>query len=133
MNRLSYFRSLEADQARGDSREGIDYVYQPGGCEFVLDTGIPGVEKIRGSEASGLAGVRIRMQRTASCKIFCMFAVTRPVEGPLFPSSRKWFGDSLVFPTALFGDLHGADPVHQGRRGARQQVRGGAFRILIWG
>jgi hypothetical protein len=98
MNPLAFFRSLEADQARGDRSEGIDYVYQPADCDLVFDTGIPGSEKIRVSAASGLAGVRIRMQRTSSCNIFCMFAVTNPMEGPLFPKSHQWFGDSfLVF------------------------------------
>jgi hypothetical protein len=99
MNPLAYFRSLEADQARGDPHEGIDYIYQPGDCEFVLETGIPGFEKIRGSAASGLASVQIRMQRTSSCNIFCMFAVTKPVEGPVFPKSDYWFGDSFLIFT----------------------------------
>ena len=38
------------------------------------------------------------MQRTSFCYIFCLFAVTKRVQGPLFPKSHEWFGDSfLVF------------------------------------
>jgi hypothetical protein len=99
MNSLAFFKSLEADQTRRDRREGIDYIYQPGDCEFVLDPGIPGFEKIRASAASGLAGVQIRMQRTSSCNIFCLFAVTKPIEGSLFPKSHPWFGDSFLIFT----------------------------------
>ena len=100
LNPLAFFRSLEADQARGDRTEGIDYIYQPDDCELVFDTGIPGSEKIRVSAASGLAGrVQIRMQRTSSCNIFCMFAVTKPMEGPLFPKYHQWFGDSFLIFT----------------------------------
>jgi len=99
MNSLAFFETLEADRARGDRREGVDYIYQPSDCKIMFDPGIPGFEKIRGSAASGLAGVQIRTQRTRSCNVFCMFAVTKPVEGPLFPKSNQWFGDSFVIFT----------------------------------
>ena len=127
MNSLAFFNSLEADQARGDRREGTDYAYQPGDCEFVLDPGIPGSEKIRVSEASGLAGVRIWTQRTSSCNIFCMFAVTNPIEGSLFPKSHPWFefGDSfLIFTqTQEFLSRVEAAAKHQGLKGECRLVQ----------
>jgi hypothetical protein len=99
MNSLAHFQSLEADQARGDRREGIDYMYQAAECEFVLDPGIPGSDKIRVSATSGLAGVRVRLQRTSACNIFCMLAITKPIEGPVFPKCHTWPGDSFVLFT----------------------------------
>ena len=125
MNTLAFFTSLEADQARGDSREGIDYIYQAGDCELVLDHGIPGLERIRCTAASGLAGVHIRKQRTSSCNIFCMFAVNKPIEGSLFPKSRQWFGDSFVIitDTQEFLSRVVAAAKHQGLQGKCQPVR----------
>jgi hypothetical protein len=125
MNSLAFFKSLEADQTRRDRREGIDYIYQPGDCEFVLDPGIPGFEKIRASAASGLAGVQIRTRRTSSCNIFCMFAVTKPIEGSLFPKSHPWFGDSfLIFTqTQEFLSRVEAAANHQGLKGECRLVQ----------
>src|ERR1019366_10574353 len=75
--------------------DALPIFYERGVCEFVLDPGIPGFEKVRGSAASGLAGVQIR----SSCNILRMFAVTKPIEGSLFPKSHPWFGDSFLIFT----------------------------------
>jgi hypothetical protein len=100
MNSLAFFRALEADPARGDPYEGTDNIIQP--CdigEFVIDPHIPTLEKFSVS-ASDLAGpVRIAKNRTSSCNIFCMFAIKRPIVGPIFPRTYRWFGDSFVLFT----------------------------------
>lgn len=100
MNSLAFFTSLEADPARGDPYEGTDSIIQP--CdigEFIIDPQIPTFEKIR-VVPSDLAGpVRIALQRTSSCNVFCLFAVNKPIEGSIFPKSYQWFGDSFVLFT----------------------------------
>jgi hypothetical protein len=100
MNSLVFFTSLEADSAQGDPYEGTDSIIQP--ChigEFIIDPRIPGLDKIH-VVPSDLAGpVRIALQRTSSCNIFCMFAVNRPIKGPILPKSYKWFGDSFLLFT----------------------------------
>jgi hypothetical protein len=100
MNSLAFFRALEEeDPARGDSYEGTDSIIQP--CdirEFTIDPKTPGWEKIR-IAPSDLAGpVRIALRQT-SCNIFSMFAVNKPIEGPIFPKLYPWFGDSLLLFT----------------------------------
>ncbi len=99
MNSLAFFRELEADEARGDSHEGIDSIIQPRDVELTIDPQIPGLGKFRVA-ASELAGpVRIGRERTSFCNLFCMFAVTRPIDGPVFPKRHQWFGDSFVLFT----------------------------------
>jgi hypothetical protein len=100
MNSLAFFTSLEADPARGDPFEGTDSIIQP--CDigqFTIDPQIPTFEKIN-ITASDLAGpVRIALHQTSYCNIFCMFAVNRPIEGPIFPKSYQSFGDSFLLFT----------------------------------
>jgi hypothetical protein len=100
MNSLAYFTSLEADPARGDPYEGTDSVIQP--CdigEFIIDPQIPGFEKICVAPTDLAGPVRIALQRTSSCNIFCLFAINKPIEGPIFPKSYQWFGDSFLLFT----------------------------------
>ena len=100
MNSLAFFRRLEADQARGDSYEGTDSIIQPWDvAEFTIDPHIPGFEKICAAPSDLAAPVRIARQRTLCCNIFCMFAVNRPIEGPIFQNSCQGFGDSFVLFT----------------------------------
>ena len=78
--------------------EGTDSIIQP--CdigEFIIDPQIPIFEKIR-VVPSDLAGpVRIALQRTSSCNIFCLFAVNKPIEGSIFPKSYQWFTTIPLF------------------------------------
>jgi hypothetical protein len=68
--------------------------------EFIIDPKIPGFQQKMVVAPSGLAGpVRVSRQRTSSRNVFCMFAVTNPVDGPLFPKSHTWFGDSVLLFT----------------------------------
>jgi hypothetical protein len=100
MNSLAFFTSLEADPARSDPYEGTDSIIQP--CdigEFVIDSQISGFEKIRVAPSDLAGPVRIALQRTSACNIFCLFAVNKPIEGPIFPKSCRWFGDSFVLLT----------------------------------
>jgi hypothetical protein len=101
MNSLAYFRGKEADEARGDRHEGTDSIIQP--CdvsEFIIDPQIPGFQQKMVVAPSDLAGpVWISRQLTSSRNVFCMFAVTNPVDGPLFPKSHSWPGDSVLLFT----------------------------------
>jgi hypothetical protein len=102
MNSLAYFSALEADVARADPYEGTDSIIQP--CdiaEFIFDPHVPGLEPFHTCCApDGLVGpVRIALNRTSTCNIFCMYAVTRPIVGPIFPQSYKWPGDHFVLFT----------------------------------
>ncbi len=102
MNSLAYFTALEADVARGDPYEGTDSILQP--CdigEFHFDPHVPGIDPLHVHGApDGLVGpVRFALHRTSSCNIFCMFAVSKPVVGPIFPKSSEWPGDHFVLFT----------------------------------
>jgi len=100
MKPLSFFAALEDDPARGDPYEGTDTILQP--CdigEFTIEPNIPGMEKFT-VPSSDLAGpVRIALNRTSQCNLFCMFSLRKPVEGPMFPPPHQWFGDSFVLFT----------------------------------
>jgi hypothetical protein len=102
MNSLAYFTALEDDAARGDPYEGTDSILQP--CdigEFLFDPHVPGIDRFHVYGApDGLVGpVRIALDRTSSCNIFCMFAVNKPVVGPIFPRAHEWPGDHFVLFT----------------------------------
>jgi hypothetical protein len=99
MNSLAFFTSLE-DPARGDPYEGTDSIIQPPDIgEFIIGAQVSGSEEIR-IASSDLAGpIRIAGQRTSSCNIFCMFAISGPIEGPIFPKLSQCFGDSYVLFT----------------------------------
>lgn len=105
MNTLSYFRDLESDSARGDVFEGVDSIIQPKDLgESYFDRGISAVGRIDISPEDLAGPIRISMNRTVNCNLFCMHAITKPVNGPLFPAVHDWFGDSvtLVWNTPEF-------------------------------
>ena len=102
MNSLAYFTKLESDAARGDPYEGTDAILQP--CdigEFLFDPHLPGMEPFHVNGApDGLVGpVRFTLHRTSSCNIFCMFAVSKPVVGPVFSKKHEWPGDHFLLFT----------------------------------
>jgi hypothetical protein len=99
MNPLRYFRSLEEDAARSDEREGDDYILQAQHAKLVIDTGISDIGRIVAAPEDLAGPIRITRDRTRSCNLFCMFAITRPVERPMFGPNHCWPGDSLVLIT----------------------------------
>jgi hypothetical protein len=100
MNSLAFFKSVESDSARGDPYEGTDSITQPSDIgQIVIDPHIPGWEKLHVPPSDLTGPVRIALNRTSSCNIFCMFSVSRPIDGPIFPKSYQWFGDSFVLFT----------------------------------
>lgn len=99
MNPLSYFRSLD-HPARNDPHEGEDSIIQPSDIgEFTIDPGRRDFEKIRATPTDLAGPVRIALHQTSRCHVFCMFAITNPVEGPIFSQSCASFGDSVVLFT----------------------------------
>jgi len=101
MNSLAYFTALESDAARSDPYEGTDTIMQP--CdigEFVFDPRMPGIQPLRfNGPPDGLLELRISLNRTSACNIFCMFAVTQPFVASIFPRTREWPGDHFVLIT----------------------------------
>jgi len=98
MNALSYFHNLEADSARGDRYEGIDSILQPRDLgEAYIESGIPTIGRID-IRREDLAGpITVAMNRTVRCNLFCLYALTKPVQDVLFSTEHDWFsGDSLV-------------------------------------
>lgn len=94
MNPLSYFRSLEADSARGDRYEGTTHIFQPE--DVIMKLSVPGFGEIV-IDVKDLAGpTTLATHREQCCNIFCMHAITEPINGPIFPSEHQWFGDSMV-------------------------------------
>lgn len=96
LNPLRYFSDLESDSEKGDSFEGLDTIYQPKDIgEFIFDTRTDlGKITIAQSELAG--SVRIGLDRTMACNVYCMFAITRPVDGELVDRRNFGFGDSCV-------------------------------------
>jgi hypothetical protein len=84
--------------ARGDRFEGIDSILQPQHLgEAYIDSGIPSIGRIE-IRREDLAGpITVAMNRTARCNLFCLYALTKPVQDVLFSTEHDWFGgDSLV-------------------------------------
>jgi hypothetical protein len=98
MNSLAYFTALESDAARSDPHEGTDSIIQQ--CdvgELVFDTGMPGINPLRfDGPPDGLVNIRISLNKTSACNIFCMFAINEPIVGSIFPKTYEWPGDHFV-------------------------------------
>jgi hypothetical protein len=100
MNPLAFFASLEGDPARGDPYEGTESIFQPRDIgEFVIDPHLPSWEKIEVAPSDLAGPLQIALDQTSRCHIFCLFAVNRPVDGPIFPKSYEWFGESFLLFT----------------------------------
>lgn len=97
MKPLADFAKLESDMVRGDCFEGATRIIQPQHIgEFTIDTGKVGLGKFIANPADLTGPVRIGLDRTASCNVFCMFAVIKPVDGELVDRQNLQFGDSFV-------------------------------------
>jgi len=105
MRPLAEFAKMESDMARGDSFEATTRIIQPKHVgELIFDTGSVGLGKFT-AQPSDLAGpVRFKLNKTASCDVYCMFAVTKPIDGELVSSKNFEFGTScvIVLNTAEF-------------------------------
>ena len=100
MNTLSYFCELEADTARADRREGVDYIIQTTDLgESYIETGIPHICRISIFPEDLAGPITISMNRTRRCNLFCLYALRKPVKNFLFPREHDWFGDSVVLIT----------------------------------
>jgi hypothetical protein len=110
MRPLAEFAKLEESATgRGDDFEGITKIIQPKHVgKLIFDPGIAGLGKIT-VPPSDLAGpVRIRLNKTTSCDVYCMVALTIPTDLTipadkalvgLVSSEVVGFGDSFVIVT----------------------------------
>ena len=97
MRPLADFSKLESNPARGDRFEGTTRIIQPKHLsDFVLDTGTIGLGKFTVNPSELTGPVRIGFPITASCNVYCMFAVTKPIHGDLVSTALLEFGDSFV-------------------------------------
>lgn len=97
MSPLASFAKLESDMVRDDRFEGTTRIMQPKHIgEFVIDTGRVGFGKINLNPLELTGPVRIGLHQTASCNVYCLFAVTGPVDGELVDHQNFQFGDSFV-------------------------------------
>jgi hypothetical protein len=95
MNPLAYFARLESDVARSDRSEGSTRIIQPHHIkEFTFAHPLVGSIKAKPEEFSG--PIKISLQDTASCNVYCMFAVTKPVGSEPVDARNRAFGDSFV-------------------------------------
>jgi len=42
------------------------------------------------------AATTLSMNSEHCCNLFCLHAITRPINGSIFPAEHEWFGDSIV-------------------------------------
>ncbi len=95
MRSLAEFAKLESDMARGDCFEGTTRIFQPKHIKnLAFGGGAFGMHAINPSSLK--APLRFSERETASCNVYCMFAVTRPIDGELVSRQNLQFGDSFV-------------------------------------
>ena len=94
MNTLRYFRELDGDQARADHFEGITHIFQP--KDVIMKFSVPGLGEIVVDSRDLAAPTTLSRNSEHSCNLFCMHAITNPINGTLFPAEYEWFGDSIV-------------------------------------
>jgi hypothetical protein len=97
MKSLAEFARLETDIERGDCFEGTDTIIQPKHVgECIFDTGKVGLGKFVAQPSDFAGPLRIGLNRTGSCNLYCMFAITKPNDGELVDPKNLEFGDSCV-------------------------------------
>ena len=94
MNTLNYFRELDGDSARADRFEGVTHIFQP--KDIIMRLSAPGFGEIAIGSEDLAAATTFSMNSESCCNVFCLHAITAPVNGPIFPSEHEWFGDSTV-------------------------------------
>ncbi len=94
MNTLKYFRGLDGDPARADRFEGVTHIFQP--KDVIMKLSAPGIGEFTIGPEDLAAASTLSRSSELCCNIFCLHAITAPVNGPLFPSEHEWFGDSIV-------------------------------------
>lgn len=94
MNTLSYFRGLDGDPARADRYEGLTHIFQP--KDIVMTISAPGFGEITAGPKDLAGATTLSLNSESCCNLFCLHAITTPVNGALFPSEHEWFGDSVV-------------------------------------
>jgi hypothetical protein len=95
MRSLAEFMKLESDVARGDFYEGVTDIIQPKHVKnFILEAPGFGRHAVNPSDLCG--PVRIAKYETLACNVYCMFAITGPVDGELINSQNRQFGDSFL-------------------------------------
>lgn len=95
MKPLSYFVELESESSRGDPFEGTTNITQPKHIgEFTISSPLAGKIDVDPSELAG--PIRISLNKTSTCNVYCMFAITQTVDGALVDERNIEFGDSFV-------------------------------------
>jgi hypothetical protein len=96
LNTLRYFHDLEFDLERGDPFEGVDTIIQPKHiADFTLDTNTS-LGKITAAPQDCSGPILIGKNRTLACNVYCMFAITGPVDGEFVDERSLGLGDSFV-------------------------------------
>jgi hypothetical protein len=91
-----------ADSERNDCYEGTTSLIQPSNIgDLFIESNIPGFERIVIPPGDLAGPVQIAKNQAAACNIFCMFAVTEPVDGPIFDKRHQKFGGSVVLVTDI--------------------------------
>jgi hypothetical protein len=94
MNPLSYFRELDGDPARADHLEGVTHIFQP--KDVVMKFSAPGFGEFVVDSRDLAAATTLSMNSEHCCNLFCLHAITRPINGSIFPAEYEWFGNSTV-------------------------------------
>jgi hypothetical protein len=96
LNTLQYFRDLESDPERADPFEGTETIIQPKDLgESFIDTPTH-LGRIAISPQDLAGPVRIALNRTMACNVYCTFGVTGPVDSDIVPERGLGLGDWFV-------------------------------------
>src|SRR5580658_10036414 len=95
MNSDAYFSSLEGDAVRADRFEGSDRIVQPHTLRHMTIESNDGIKIVIPPEHM-VGPLLIGLGKRPRCNLFCMFAVTRPIDGVLVDERNFQFGDSFV-------------------------------------
>src|SRR5215467_2054151 len=92
MNSQRYFRDLDGDFVRGDRFEGTDQIHQPRDIKHIRsENNVSGnVVTIKPEDMAG--PISIQFGTRPPCNLFCMFAITTAVDGPLVDERNFKFG-----------------------------------------
>lgn len=90
------FAKLENDPVRGDRFETTDQIHQPKDVKSLTVTNNVTGQVITIDPEDMAGPISIRLSKTPHCNLFCMFSVTKAIDGPFVDEQCFEFGDAFI-------------------------------------